>query len=134
MFDQRVIRVRTKPDTEVVARSTVKPAAGEEVLTQSRLRGGKLINEELLRRRIRLEDSCPLADIASRTAIFRRQLETDLSGKFFNRFGERQVVDFFEKRKDVALFTAPEAVEIGRVGANVEGGRLFIVERAQPLL
>ena len=80
MLRQCIVRVGGVPDTERVTRRTVKTAAGQEVLTDSGLRGGELLNEILLGGLVGFEDAGSSGHIALRPAIFIRECVIDLFG------------------------------------------------------
>ena len=94
VLDECVVRIRSEANTEVVTRCAIEAATREEVLTESCFRRCEQFNEELFRRRVRLEDAGALRHVTFRSTVLVGQLETDLPSEFFDGFGERQVFQF----------------------------------------
>ncbi len=134
MFDERVVRIRRKTDAEVVTRGAVETTTGQEVLAEARIGGSELLDEKLFRCGIRLEDSSTLTDIPLGASVLVGELKPDLRGEFFDRLGERQVIDLFEECEDVTLLATPETIEIRRIRSHVKTRRLLVVEGTQTLL
>ena len=59
--------------------------------------------------------------------------EAGLSGEALDRLREGEVVDLHHERDGVAALLAAEAVEESLARADLEGRRLLVVERAEPL-
>ena len=61
------------------------------------------------------------------------QLHAELLGEPLDGLAEAEVLDLLDERDDVAALAAAEAVPGADGRADVEGRRLLVVERAQPL-
>src|SRR5690606_5282826 len=66
-------------------------------------------------------------------ALLVAQGDAGLGGEALDGLGEGEVVDLHHERDGVAALLAAEAVEEALGGADLEGGRLLVVEGAQPL-
>lgn len=126
---------RAVADAEVGSRRLVEAALGEELPADLRLGAVQLLDIELGGGLVRLDQPDALAALVGGVvaALLVAQGDARLGGEPLDRLGEGEVVDLHHERDGVAALLAAEAVEESLARADLEGGRLLVVERAEPL-
>lgn len=126
---------RAVADAEVGGRRLVEAALGKELPADLRLGTVQLLDIELGGGLVRLDQPDALAALVGGVvaALLVAQGDARLGGEPLDRLGEGEVVDLHHERDGVAALLAAEAVEESLARADLEGGRLLVVERAEPL-
>ncbi len=132
---QRVPVGRGVPDSEPRPASLLESSRGQESA-----RGGGFASDdpfciEIRGRAVRVDQPPALGVLLARDvpALLVPQLDAGPGREPFHRLGEAQVVDPLHEPDDVAALGAGEAVPQPAGRGDVEGRRLLLVERAQPL-
>ena len=130
---ERVLRIRRDADAErlqSVARHA--PSLGiEQRLTPFARPKGFL--ERPRRRLERIEQAEPFLGRAFELRVGLWQLQAGFAREPLHRFRESEALRLHDKGEDVAMLAAREAMIEALLVIDGEGGRLLLVERAQPL-
>jgi hypothetical protein len=128
--------LRAVADGEVLGGGLVEAALGEELAAGVRLGAdGELLHVVVGGDLVGLDQADALAALIGGVvpALLVPQRDAGLGGQTLDRLREREVVDLHHERDGVAALLAAEAVEETLAGADLEGRRLLVVERAETL-
>lgn len=122
-------------DAEVGGGGLVEAALGEELPADLGFGRVELVDVELGGDLVRLDqaDALPALVAGVVAAFLVPQGDARLRGEALDRLREGEVVDLHHEGEGVAALLAAEAVEESLAGADLEGGRLLVVEGAEAL-
>lgn len=126
---------RAVADAEVGGGGLVEAALGEELPADLGLGAVQLLGVELGGRLVCLDQPDALAALVGGVvpALLVAQGDARLRGEPLDDLRERQMIDLLHEGDRVAALLAAEAVEETLARADLEGGGLLVVERAETL-
>ncbi len=139
LLQEAIPRIRGVPDRVVGNGIIIETALGQHAPPGLPRRGVQLGNVELHRNPVGINEAGTARTgglIAPPATAFLLivQFHPALAGQQLHSLDEGNVLDLLHEGDDVPALTATEAMPAPHAGAHVEGGSLFVMERAQPLV